>query len=103
MGLYGSKMTAYKGHPPINSDRERLYMVRPIKYMKDAWINRGSGMFDFEQDLKELHADVFVLNNDGDREDKQELCKELGLGYMVFPHVFEIGLPVNGADREFLE
>ena len=42
-----------KARKTINSDAERLYMVRSLKAVKDAWINSGSGLLDF---LNELNA-----------------------------------------------
>ena len=37
----GSDKTIYelKGRRTINGDAERLYMVKAIRYVKDAWIN----------------------------------------------------------------
>ena len=32
-----------KGRRTVNGERERLYMVKAIRFVKDAWINSGSG------------------------------------------------------------
>ena len=36
-----------KSRKTVCSEQERLYMVRAIRYVKEAYINRGSGMMDF--------------------------------------------------------
>ena len=42
-----------KGRFTVNGERERLYMIKSLKVVKDAWINRGSGLLDFEEELRE--------------------------------------------------
>ena len=48
-----------KDRKTINTEQERLYMVKAIRYVKDAFINSGSGMLDFEEDVKRLKPDIF--------------------------------------------
>lgn len=84
-----------KGHVPVNSDQERLYMVKSIRYVKDAWISRGHGMMDFVDDMLKLNPDIFVVNEDGDTEAKKLLCKELNIEYVVLKRIPEQGLPVR--------
>ncbi|MDD3945471.1 MAG: adenylyltransferase/cytidyltransferase family protein [Bacteroidales bacterium] len=67
---------ALKGRRPFNSQQERLYMIRSIRYVKDAWINKGSGIMDFEEDIKTFQPDVFVVNEDGDSLEKSTLCSQ---------------------------
>lgn len=88
-------LEALKGHLPVNSDAERLYMVKSIRYVHDAWINRGSGMLDFEQEFINLRPDVFVVNNDGDRPEKRTLADSIGAEYVVLPRLPEFGLPAH--------
>ncbi len=40
-------IAALKNRRTVYSERERLYMVKAIRYVKDAYINPGSGMLDF--------------------------------------------------------
>ena len=74
----GSDQTIWglKARKPINSNAERLYMVKAIKYVKDAWINSGSGIMDFEKEVLELQPDIFFVNTDGYTPAKQEFCKK---------------------------
>ena len=36
-----------KNRKTVYSEKERLYMVKAIRYVADAYINPGSGMLDF--------------------------------------------------------
>ena len=72
-----------KGRQTINSEQERLYMVQSIKYVKDAWINRGTGILDFVNELTELKPDRYVVNEDGHSPAKEQLCDGLGIEYIV--------------------
>lgn len=84
-----------KGRETVNSDQERLYMVKSVRYVKDAWINSGSGIMDFEKDLRRFHPDVFVVNEDGHSPTKEVLCKELGIEYLVLKRIPQEGLPAR--------
>jgi len=81
-----------KGRKPVNSEAERLYMVKSIKYIKDAFINRGSGYLDFKEELKELKPDLFIVNEDGNSQAKLELCKKLNIEYVALRRIPEPGL-----------
>ena len=75
----GSDKTIFelKARKTINTDAERLYMVKALRVVKDAWINSGSGLLDFEKELRELKPDIFFVNTDGNTPLKAQLCKEL--------------------------
>ncbi len=82
-----------KGRKTVNSELERLYMVKAIRYVKDAFINSGSGIIDFEKELRELKPDYFVVNEDGFSPAKQTLCDELGIELKVLERIPDAGLP----------
>ena len=87
----GSDRTIFglKGRPTINSEQERLFMVRSISFVHEAFISQGSGVFDFEKELRELKPDTFIVNQDGHVPEKQALCEKLGIEYIVLdrkPH-----------------
>ena len=73
----------YKHHKTVYSERERLFMVKSIRYVKDAFINRGHGIMDFIPTVEELRPDIFVVNEDGSNEDKRRFCAERGIEYVV--------------------
>lgn len=84
-----------KGRPTVNSEQERLYMVKAVRYVKDAFVNTGSGIMDFEQELHELKPDVFVVNEDGYSPAKLSLCNELGIELKVLERIPDDGLPAR--------
>lgn len=87
----GSDATVYglKGRLPINNQDERLFMVQSVSCVKGAMIGSGSGMLDFANELRSLKPDIFVVNQDGNIPQKESLCKDLGIEYVVLkrqPH-----------------
>ncbi|MDO6737902.1 adenylyltransferase/cytidyltransferase family protein [Wenyingzhuangia sp. 2_MG-2023] len=82
-----------KARHTINSEQERLYMVKSIKHVTDAFVNRGGGILDFEEDLRELMPEKCLVNEDGHSYAKEKLCKELGIEYIVLERIPEAGLP----------
>lgn len=81
----GSDRTVYdlKGTPPVTSQDERLYMVKAIRCVKDAFISQGSGLLDFAAEFKALKPDIFVVNEDGHTADKQRFIESHGAQYQV--------------------
>lgn len=78
-----STINELKGRYPINSEQERLYMVKSIKYVKDAFINKGSGVLDFSEQVKTLKPDIIYVNNDNDTSKKEQFCKENGIELII--------------------
>lgn len=79
----------YKNHKTVYSEQERLFMVKSIRYVKDAYINAGDGVMDFVPTLDIVEPDVFVVNSDGGSDDKRLICEERGIEYVVLerdPH-----------------
>ena len=79
----------YKHHKTVYSEQERLFMVKSIRYVKDAFINAGSGIMDFIPTVDALKPDILVVNEDGNREEKRQFCAERGIEYVVLrrdPH-----------------
>ena len=93
----GSDKTVYslKGRLPVNSEQERLYMMKAVSYVKGAFVSSGSGMLDFLPELDELKPDLFIVNEDGNTPDKQQLCEERGIEYKVLHRVPHPGLEVR--------
>ncbi|MCH5234073.1 MAG: adenylyltransferase/cytidyltransferase family protein [Muribaculaceae bacterium] len=81
-----------KNRQTIYSEKERLYMVKAIRYVKDAVINRGSGMMDFVASVDEIKPDIFVVNTDGGSEEKRKFCEERGIEYIELQRIPEEGL-----------
>lgn len=84
-----------KARKTINNEQERLYMVKSLKSVKDAWVNQGGGIIDFLEEIKTLKPDIFFVNSDGHSAVKEELCTELGIEYLVSKRVPHGDLPVR--------
>ena len=93
----GSDKTIHelKARKTINTEAERLYMVKSLKAVKDAWVNSGSGLLDFEKEVRELKPDIFFVNSDGSTPLKAKFCEELGIEYIVSKRVPHGNLPVR--------
>ena len=92
----GSDKTVFelKGRLPLNSEQERLFMVKSVGYVKDAFISQGSGVLDYVDELKALQPDIFVVNGDGHTPDKEQLCRDAGVEYVVLARE-----PYEGLER----
>lgn len=73
----------YKNHQTLYDENERLFMVKSIRYVKDAVINKGMGVMDFIPTVEALRPDVFVVNEDGSSEEKRQFCEKMGIEYVV--------------------
>ena len=90
----GSDATIFqlKARKTICSEAERLYMVKSIRYVKEAYINPGSGMMDFIETVEMVKPDIFVVNEDGGSDTKRQFCAERGIEYVVLQREPEAGL-----------
>jgi hypothetical protein len=64
-------------------------MVKSVSYVTDAFVSQGSGMMDWLEEFHQLNPDIFIVNEDGNTPDKQTLCEENGVEYIVLkrePH-----------------
>ena len=81
----GSDRTIFelKGRSTVNTEQERLFMVKSVSFVKDAFISRGSGILDFKAELREIMPNCFVVNADGHTAEKRDLCRSLGIQYII--------------------
>lgn len=104
----GSDKTVYdlKGRPTFNSEQERLFMVKSVSFVKDAFISCGSGILDFEAELRGMMPDYFIVNNDGHIPEKRDLCHQLGIQYIILDRKPHSGLEARSTtelrQRDFL-
>lgn len=90
----GSDQTVFdlKGRTPVNNQEERLYMVKAVGVVTDAFISKGSGMLDFLEEFKTLQPDYFIVNADGHMDEKEQLCNKYGVEYVILDRVPHEGL-----------
>lgn len=73
-----------KGHTPMYSDAERLFMVKNLACVHDAALSTGSGRFDFKSDMVDLKPDIYVCCEDASgMETREKICRELGIEMKV--------------------
>lgn len=72
-----------KGRTAVNNEAERLYMIRSIKFVREACINSGTGLMDFEKEILDCKADILYVNKEGASPLKEKFCKEHGIEYIV--------------------
>lgn len=72
-----------KNHDPICCEGERLYMVKSVRFVTDAFIGSGHGKLDFLPEIDTVKPDIFFVNEDGASEAKEQMCKERGIEYVV--------------------
>ncbi len=87
----------YKNHETVYKEQERLYMVKSIRYVKDAFINQGSGIMDFIPTVELVKPDILVVNEDGGSEEKRAFCKEKGIEYVVLKRLPAEGLEARSS------
>lgn len=95
----GSDQTilGYKHHKTFYPEQERLFMVKSIKYVKDAYINAGDGIMDFVPTIDIVKPDIFVVNADGSSETKRQFCQERGIEYVVLQRTPADGLTARSS------
>jgi len=81
----GSDATVYrlKERLPVNNEDECLYMVQSLNCVTSAFISSGSGMLDFADELRTIKPDLFIVNTDGNIPQKEALCQQEGIEYIV--------------------
>ena len=87
----------YKHHKTVYSEQERMFMVKSIRYVKDAFINAGSGVMDFIPTVEALRPDVLVVNEDGGNDEKRKFCQERGIQYVVLQRTPQEGLEARSS------
>ena len=87
----------YKHRKPMFPQDERLFMVSNIKFVKEAYINEGSGVIDFIPTLDIVKPDIFVVNAEGGSDAKRQLCKERGIQYIELERTPAEGLQARSS------
>ena len=87
----------YKHRKPMFPQEERLFMVKSIKYVKDAYINAGSGVIDYVPTLDIVKPDIFVVNAEGGSDEKRRICEERGIKYVELERTPHEGLQARSS------
>jgi cytidyltransferase-like protein len=84
-----------KGRYPVNTQEERKYMLEALRHVKACFINQGSGIMDFLEELDRISPDYFVVNEEGNTPAKLQLCRRLGIQYVVLQRTPRTNLPAR--------
>ena len=87
----------YKHRKPMFPQEERLFMVKNIKAVKEAYINEGSGVIDFIPTLDLVKPDIFIVNAEGGSAEKRQLCEERGIQYIELERTPHAGLEARSS------
>ena len=87
----------YKHRKPMFPQEERLFMVKNIKAVKEAYINEGRGVIDFLPTLDIVKPDIFVVNAEGGSATKRQLCEERGIQYIELERTPHEGLQARSS------
>ena len=87
----------YKHRKPMFPQEERLFMVKNIKAVKEAYINEGRGVIDFIPTLDIVKPDIFVVNAEGGSPAKRQLCEERGIQYIELERTPHAGLQARSS------
>lgn len=89
-----ANVRALKGkNHPMFSEQERRYLAGSIRFVKQALISTGQGWLDAEPELKRLKPDIYAVNEDGDRPEKEKYCQDNGIKYVILKRLPKEGLP----------
>ncbi len=87
-----------EGHP-LFPENERAYMVAAVRHVKQAFVSSGSGWLDAEPEIAVIRPGFYVVNEDGDRPEKRDFCRNAGIEYVVLHRIPKPGLPRRESTR----
>jgi cytidyltransferase-like protein len=80
-------------HHPMFPAVERRYMAGSIRFVTEALISSGNGWLDAEPEIQRVKPDFYAVNEDGDRPEKSQYCREHAIEYRVLKRLPKQGLP----------
>lgn len=81
-----------EGHPFFSQD-ERRYQSASVRFVGQALVATGEGWLDAEPEIRAIKPDLYVVNEDGDRPEKREFCRDNGIEYVLLHRAPRPGLP----------
>ena len=86
-----------KGRLPMMTEDERIFFVKSIRYVTDAFISHGQGDLNFIDDFLRVKPDILIVNQDGDSREKWKLCLDHGVEYKVLKRLPRQDLPARSS------
>ena len=84
-----------KGRYPVYTQQERKYLLDSLVCVSKCVVNKGWGILDFTEELEAERPDVLFVNEDGNSPEKEELCRKLGIKYIISKRIPHGMLPVR--------
>ena len=78
---------------PLFTQAERLYLVRSVRHVAQAFIGSGYGWMDAAPEMNKIKPTIYLVNEDGDRPEKRAYCEEKNIQYIVLKRLPKDGLP----------
>ncbi len=85
-----------EGHP-LFPEELRRYMAGAIRFVHQALVTSGWGWMDAEPEIIRLRPEIYLVNEDGDKPEKQEFCRRHQLEYVVLKRLPKPGLPARSS------
>ncbi len=90
-------ITNIKSRSPFMNQDERQFILESLDCVHKVLIGSGSGPLDFIPEFYEIGPDIFIVNDDGDSQEKREFCEDCGVEYIVLDRVPAKNLPVQSS------
>ncbi|HTO93888.1 MAG TPA: adenylyltransferase/cytidyltransferase family protein [Bacteroidota bacterium] len=84
-----------KGRYPVYTQQERKYLLESLSCVKECFVNSGWGLLDFTEELKAVRPDILFVNEDGNSPEKETLCRDRRIRYIVSKRIPHATLPVR--------
>lgn len=84
-----------KGKRPVYTQKERCYILSSLKFVSRVFSPEDCTSLNFAKFLE--YHDIFIVNEDGHTEEKQNLCESKGLEYIVLKREPLTGLRSNSS------
>lgn len=76
-----------RSRSPLFNEDDRLFSVRSLKCVEDAFFLDGRGGVDFEGALDTLKPDAFAVSSTADTAKKREVCEKREIDYLIVKDV----------------
>ena len=80
-----------EGHP-LFPQEERRYVVSAVRHVREALISTGAGWLDAAPEIERVRPDIYAVNDDGDKPEKRDFCRQHGIEYLVLHRAPKPGL-----------
>jgi cytidyltransferase-like protein len=84
-----------KGRYPVYTQQERQYLLESLSCVKKCIVNRGWGILDFTEELEAERPDILFVNEDGNSPEKEELCRNRRIEYIISRRIPHGALPIR--------